>query len=278
MKDNKTIHKIKKIAMAFCFTILMVTGGMLQVHAAEYEIVFKAGAHGTIQGMRSVSYQRENGDIFPDEPTVVADSGYAFDGWSKQLPAVGSTVQGKEVYVARYITLVDGVEYRVRYVDENGVDIATQKVSITENGHTITERARILAGYQFDQAEKSIQASTVKNEIVFVYTLIDEQAATTNPPVVTVTEAQNQTGNPVNPDTQTPNVNPNPAPAPDVEQVVDDLTPQGDGEVEQVEDNQTPLAVLENDNMVWLIGAGGIVLIGVFLLALARKRKKGNQI
>lgn len=264
--------------MAFCFTILMVTGGMLQVHAAEYEVVFKAGAHGTIQGERSVTYRRENGDIFPDEPTVIAESGYAFDGWNKQLPAVGSTVHGKEVYVARYITLVDGVEYRVRYVDENGVDIATQKVSITENGHTIIERAKILAGYQFDQAEKSIQANAVKNEIVFVYTLIDEQEAATNPPVVTINEAQNQTGNQVNPDTQTPNENPNPAPEPDVEQVEDDQTPQGDGDVEQVDDNQTPLAVLENDNMVWVIGAGGIVIIGIVLLALARKRKKGNQI
>lgn len=278
MDTKKLFHNIRCFLIIGCFTAMMSSGMMTSVHAAEYEIVFKTGAHGTIQGEKSVSYRKANGEVFPDEPNVMAEAGYAFDGWNKELPAVGSSVNGKEVYVARYITLVDGVEYRVRYVDTNGIDIATQKVSVTENGHTVQERAKVLAGYTYDEAEKALQISPDSHEIVFVYTLVNEEAAATNPPVQTISP-EDQTGNPTNPDANTPNVTPdgNPDTNPDVEQVEDNTTPQGGGE-ENVDDNTTPLASLDNDHMIWIYGTGGIVLIGAILLALAWKRRKKDQI
>lgn len=279
MKKGSFIPSIVKCMMAICFTFTMLCTGMVaSVHAAEYEIVFKAGAHGTIAGEKSVAYRKAYGEVFPDEPVVSAESGYAFDGWNKELPEVGSSVTGKEVYVARYITLVDGVEYRVRYVDELGVDIATQKVSVTENGKVIQERAKVLAGYSYDQAVKTLQINTQNREIVFVYTLTDAQAAATNPPVVTTiqtgttTPAVNPTPNTTTPDNTAPDNTTTPDNDPE-EEVNDDQTPQGGGE-EEVDDNKTPLANLTNDSMGWMIGIGGAALVGAVLVFVAYKKRK----
>ena len=35
----------------------------IRVHAAEYEIVFKAGAHGTINGNKEASYRLSSDDV-----------------------------------------------------------------------------------------------------------------------------------------------------------------------------------------------------------------------
>ena len=57
----------------------------IRVHAAEYEIVFKAGAHGTINGNKEASYRLSSDDVFPDEPDIQVEKGYVFVGWNKQL-------------------------------------------------------------------------------------------------------------------------------------------------------------------------------------------------
>ena len=86
--------------------------------------------------------------LLTNEPQVEAKDGYVFVGWNKQLPEVGSLVNGKEVYVARYAAVVSGIRYTVHYVNEIGVDIATQRTMVAEEGNEVTLRAKVIAGYE----------------------------------------------------------------------------------------------------------------------------------
>ena len=70
MIKNKTLCKI----LSCCLLMAMVMFPLfsIRVHAAEYEIVFKAGAHGTINGNKEASYRLSSDDVFPDEPDIQA--------------------------------------------------------------------------------------------------------------------------------------------------------------------------------------------------------------
>ena len=168
MKSNKIRNLIVSIFATLCIFLTPITS--LRANA-QYEIVFKAGLHGNIDGNKSTSFKLTAGSIFPDEPVVRVEEGYVFKGWNKELPSVGSTVEGKQVFVAQYDVLVSGVNYMVRYVDEGNVAIATPKASMAEDGSTIVERAKSIPGYTYQQAQQQVTINEKNKTVTFVYTL-----------------------------------------------------------------------------------------------------------
>lgn len=276
-KRNKFIKALSGVVMA-CMFLLPIT--VTDINAAEYEIVFKAGAHGTVDGKKEVSHRLSTNDVFPDEPAIAVEDGYVFKGWSKQLPSVGSKVSGKAVYVAKYGVVIDGVTYTVRYVDENRTDIATPKTMTGENGSTITERAKTVAGYTYQQTE---QTFTLTNgmEIQFVYTL-------TNPNEViryeTVYEEEiidqvvpgpdEETPTPAPTPTPTPTPEPTPEPAP--EPIEDNPQPEGDGDdKEDINDNPQPISDGKGPNYAMIAGVGGsAILLGAMIFYFLKKKNE----
>ena len=259
------------------------------IKAAEYEIVFKAGSHGSVDGQKEVSYHLSTNDVFPNEPTVSAEEGYVCKGWSKQLPSVGSKVTGKQVYVAKYGVLIDGVSYTVRYVDENKTDIATPKTMLGERGTQIVERAKTVPGYTYQQAE---QTFTLKDgmEIQFVYTLtnpnevIRYETITQEEVVNQVVPQENGNQNNVTP---TPNPNPTPAPNPDVV-IPDDNQPNGDGNNDKdtdkdkdqtdINDQETPEGDGKGNDYAMLAGGLGILVVaGIAIIFMYWNKKRQNN-
>ncbi|MEG0328868.1 MAG: cell wall anchor protein [Longicatena sp.] len=274
---NRSYRTLKASFIILVVSLLMIPFSLAKVHAASYEVVFKSGAHGTINGNKNETHKLNAGDIFPDEPVVQAEAGYAFKGWDKALPSVGSTVSGKQVFVARYSVLVSGVQYTVHYVDENKVAIATPKTIVAEENSTVNERAKNVAGYQYQEATKDLTITKDLKDVYFTYTL-------TNPNEVikyvetTEYETINQVvngENAANNNNATTN-NPTEAPGttPDNEPVQDNETPKADGGKDKVEDNQTPKAKGTSNNML-LIGGGiaGLALLVGCILFFLKKRK-----
>lgn len=277
-KRNKFIKALSGVVMA-CMFLLPIT--VTDINAAEYEIVFKAGAHGTVDGKKEVSHRLSTNDVFPDEPAIAVEDGYVFKGWSKQLPSVGSKVSGKAVYVAKYGVVIDGVTYTVRYVDENRTDIATPKTMTGENGTSITERAKNVPGYTYQQAEQTFTLSDGM-EVQFVYTL-------TNPNEViryeTVTEEEiiNQvepvteepTPAPTPTPTPTPTPEPTPEPGPDVD-IEDNDQPNTDGDNEEdINDNDQPKSDGKGPNYAMIAGVGGsAILLGAMIFYFLKKKNE----
>ena len=166
-----------KIVMSMMLTVALIVPLMIsKVSAAtQYDIVFRAGAHGNLYGDNKLVITKEYGTTFPDEPTVTVDDGYVFAGWSKALPEPGSTVTQKETYVAKYVPIVSGQEYRVRYVDQNDVDIVTPKIALANEGDSVEERAKTINNWPVDASTKTIVITKGKNEIKFVYTVPTDQ-------------------------------------------------------------------------------------------------------
>lgn len=285
-KRNRFLTALSGIVMACLFLLPIST---TDIKAAEYEIVFKAGAHGSVDGQKEVSYHLSTNDVFPNEPTVSAEEGYVFKGWSKQLPSVGSKVTGKQVYVAKYGVLIDGVSYTVRYVDENKTDIATPKTMLGERGTQIVERAKTVPGYTYQQAE---QTFTLKDgmEIQFVYTLtnpnevIRYETITQEEVVNQVVPQENGNQNNVTP---TPNPNPTPAPNPDVV-IPDDNQPNGDGNNDKdtdkdkdqtdINDQETPEGDGKGNDYAMLAGGLGILVVaGIAIIFMYWNKKRKTE-
>ena len=285
-KRNRFLTALSGIVMA-CLFLLPIS--VTDIKAAEYEVVFKAGAHGSVDGQKEVSYRLSTSDVFPDEPTVLAEEGYVFKGWSKQLPSVGSKVTGKQVYVAKYGVMIDGVSYTVRYVDENKTDIATPKTMLGERGTQINERAKTVPGYTYQQAEQSFTLNDGM-EIQFVYTLTNPNEVIRYETVEqeeVVNQVVQQENNNQNNVTPTPNPNPTPAPNPDVV-IPDNNQPQGDGDQDKenetdkdkdqtdIDDQKTPEGDGKNNDYTLLAGGLGILVvagIGIIFLYWNKKRK-----
>ena len=279
---NRLTKVIAGIAVAFLCLLPM---HIENIQAAEYEIVFKGGAHGTVDGKDKVSYRLTTEDIFPNEPDIQTEDGYVFLGWNKELPEPGSLVEGKQVYVAKYGVLVDGITYTVRYVDEEGADIATPRTMIGENGSEITERAKYVSGYEFQQSTQTFTLNRNNQEITFVYTLtnpeevIRYEEVTEEVPVdqiVTVpgTVGTDGEGTDAGTDQGTGDET-----GEDTENVDDQETPQSDGE-ETVDDNETPLSDGDkdesNNNYAIIAGVAAVAVLALVLLALAKKKKNGK--
>lgn len=262
--------------MMFTLCIFLFPLMNVQVHAAEYEVVFKAGSHGTVNGGKEVSYRLSNNDIFPNEPSIAVEDGYVFQGWSKELPEVGTNVTGKQVYVAKYGVVINGIIYTVRYVDENKVDIATATTMLGEKGTEYTVRAKTVPGYTFQETTKSFNLESNNQEIVFVYTLTNPDLVVRNETVYEYENVnqtvggttQGQGGNQANtnPETDAP----------------ENVTPAGGGEntpeeEETIEDEENPLANTDGVSkytMLISVFAGVLLLAGVGAYLVLKKRKK----
>ena len=262
------MHKAMKLC-SFLFSCLLCMN-ICVVQAASYEISFRGGVNGTVEGQKSVTYTVEENSKFPDEPQVEAKDGYVFVGWNKQLPEVGSLVNGKEVYVARYAAVVSGIRYTVHYVNEIGVDIATQRTMVAEEGNEVTLRAKVIAGYESKEKQRKVIVDKEHHVFKFVYKLIDKDAVDKN--ANQNQQTQQTTG------TATSQVS-------GQEQTVDKETDAVNGntkdeiKTEKEEENKTPLAGLfgnDHSNIGYLAAGAGCLLF-LILLFFWKKRKKEKE-
>ena len=202
---------MKKISMLLiCFLAIFLAVPVLSAEAAKsYEIVFRGGSHGTLSegDGKKVVYNIPYGEGFPNSPYAIPETGYIFKEWSEEPQEAGTEVTGKKIYVAKYVPVVNGLEYAVKYVDTNGNQLATTKVTMGESGNKISETALLISGYTVDQKTKSVVLSDSSSEIQFVYTAnqsdVQQTEPQTNPPA---TEAPNNT-----PDNNTPTTPSTPA-------------------------------------------------------------------
>ncbi len=271
----------KFIAGAAAAFLCLLPMQIEKISAAEYEIVFKGGSHGTVDGKDKVSYRLSTEDVFPNEPEIATEDGYVFLGWNKELPEPGTKVEGKQVYVAKYGVLVDGISYTVRYVDEAGADIATPRTMVGENGSEITERAKVVSGYTFQQPTQTFTLNKDNQEIRFVYTLTNpEEVIRYEETIEEVPVNQTVPGNQNAPATTQPQgTTPDQGQGgnEDTEVVEDQDTPQTNGE-EDIDDNETPLSKGEKDNNYAMIaGIGGLAVLAA-IIYLVVKKKKNNKV
>lgn len=257
-------HVFRSLVLG-CF----LSATMIVAHAATYEVTFRGGLNGSVEGKKSVTYTVEENGTFPDEPQVEAKDGYVFVGWNKQLPAVGAPVTGKEVYVARYAAVVSGIRYTVHYVNEIGNDIATQRTMVAEAGNQIVLRAKTIPGYESTEKTMSVTVDEAHHVFKFTYKLVDESAV--QPYENNNQQAQHAAGNMTtaqNGNGQTDNQD---------EQNTENNNDKEKQELEDETENKTPLAGLfgKDGSNLGYIGAGvGVILLLVFFLLWKKKKKE----
>ena len=290
MRFTKIFSKIilsLTLMFAFCLPCLNSVKA-----ATSYDVIFRAGAHGSFNGESKYVVEKEYGTAFPDDPyydnLLAVDEGYVFTGWNKDLP---EKVTGKTVLVAKYTPLVDGVEYKIRYVDQNDVDIVTPRLAIGNVGSSVTVTAKTINDWPVDQSTKTIQLTDGTNEIKFVYTVPEDEVqpeyiteVVTNvvDQVTTITEGGGTgaggaagaggtagTGTGAGGDAGTTTID-------------DNEVPQGDGtgDTTTIDDNETPLAKGEdssNSNMMYIAGGATAVIILAIIAYILSKKKKGTE-
>lgn len=273
----KIIKKLSVLCIVALMACTFLTSYIVNIKAEEtpmYDIVFKGGLHGTVNGKKTMIYEMQAGDIFPNDPSVKVEEGYVFTGWNKELPEVGTTVDRKLVFVAQYDVLVEGISYIVHYVDENNVAIATPKTMMAEAGSKIVERAKVINEYAYQKATQEFVLSEKKKEITFVYnyTGIRENIRYEEEIINVYEEGTPRTTNPGNTG-NTPGGNPGDTPGGDAN-IDDPDVPQGD-----IEDPKVPQGKLnEEGNSTWMIvgGVGAVALLGLLAWYIV-KRKKENE-
>ncbi|WP_195268132.1 MucBP domain-containing protein [Eubacterium sp. 1001713B170207_170306_E7] len=294
-KMNRIVAVLMTAAMAL---LLMGTALPATAHAKEgsYNIEFKAGAQGTINGQSSVSVEVPyEGTLSLNDISVIPNDSdkYYFTGWNQEIEY---TVTKKATYVAQYAKMISDTTYRVRYLDTYGNELLTQKVVPASVGGSVTVDALTIEGYIVDALAKTTIIAAEGTEIDFVYTPADNPAFETQPGVVTVTGQPGDTGTAATlpggtggtggagtttggGGTVTPADGPGNNPT---ENVDPNDTPLSPAEEENIDPNQTPLANAAKQvggmgNLI-LIGVGILALLGVILAAiLVRRKKKARQ-
>lgn len=303
----KTI--LKKIWVALVFVAMIIPVNISTSFAAdkEYKITFKSGSQGVFNVSdlgknatyndkhTSVTYTVKAADgTFPDVPELIINEGYRNNMWSDELPVVGSKVTEKQVYVAKYTKLVNGVEFTVKYVDTNGVEIATPTIYTTDLGTEEVVRAKTVEGYQPDSLQKRLVVSRENVEIQFVYTSTEQ--ATEAPVIEQIVYVE---GEPVYVDVVQPGATVGTTTAgttgggtavggttgetagDQTTDIEDNETPQAgvdDDNTTNIEDNETPQAGANEsstDNTALYVGGGiGAVAVLALIAYLLSKRKK----
>lgn len=173
MISNK-LNSSLKYGLAFLLALMMVISVATPINAAkEYKISFKAGSKGVYtDGSTSKNEMVVAGDdlnIAPD--TLVAsldiEAGYYFNGWNYTVKQTG--IEKSANYVAQYKRIVDEAVYQVRYVDNFGNELATQKVATSNVGIVVAENAINIDGYAVDQLTKTATVEKEGTQIVFNY-------------------------------------------------------------------------------------------------------------
>lgn len=305
----------KKLFIAMLFVAMVVPANVVSSLAAnrEYEITFRSGSQGVFDVSdlgdnatynskhTSVTYTVKAGDAFPDVPELIINEGYRNNAWSDELPTVGSTVEEKQVYVAKYTKLVNGVEFTVKYVDTNGVEIATPTIYTTDLGTEEVVRAKTIDGYQPDALQKRLVVSRDEVEIQFVYTSTEE--AVTGPveeqivyvegdPVYVdvvrggattgtgATTTGTTTGGGTAATGTTDTTGETGAGTTDIE---DNETPQAGagGDTTTIEDNETPQAGASdsqsNTALYVGVGVGAVAVLALVAYLLSKRKQAGNE-
>lgn len=168
--------KVKRLIKASLFlyvvSIVLSSGIVAEASSRTYEVSFRAGSQGTVDGGSSyeekVEYNQSlANDISYYDGLVVSKPGYYFTGWS---PEIDTTVTEKAVYVAQYAKVIEGVDYHISFVDNQGTELETHKVGVTEEGAVITANALDIKGYKADAETKTVTAKGKDTEIKFIYT------------------------------------------------------------------------------------------------------------
>lgn len=295
---------IKNIITVFVFLVLLIPSNATNIFASDrtYEVTFKSGSQGVfdVSGLdsnatynekhTSVTYKVNAGDAFPEVPELIINEGYRNNEWSQTLPAVNSPVEEKEIYVAKYTKIVNGVEFTVRYVDQNGVELDTPTIYTTDLGIEEVVRAKTIDGYTPDALQKRLTVSRENVEIQFMYTPTDiaeppvqEQIVYVEGDPVYVDVVQGETNTGTAPGATTPGGgDAGVAGDTPLEDVEDPDTPQGGGNTVDVENPDTPQAGgdkdNQNNNMLYIAGGIGIVaLIALIAYMLTKKKKQDSE-
>ena len=190
------MKKIKKIIAASISLCLMFMMCLASVEAAaSYEVVFRAGSHGTFNtagaetdGLVSAEGNKVVYELGLNDPgskvgaraaslDIAVDEGYIFSGWEIDL---NTPVTEKTTYVAKYRRIANGIEYTVRYMDDEGNDVSSPIVGITNAGTEIPLYAREVEGYALQSAPSArVTVTEDGQEIIFLYTSTAEDITNT---------------------------------------------------------------------------------------------------
>lgn len=293
MRKHSLMKKIASGVMALAMTVALMPAMNAQA-ASEYTVTFRPGNVGqfgiasedntsktaqemaqevadilygqyetTVTEMGAIKVKVAAGSDMPIAPGyVIADAGYCVRTWG---PAAGEKVTKNVDYVVDYGRLIDGVEYTVKYVDEeSGESLAPFLTAYANVGDTIEVSAPATivtsdAGQYVLTSEATqeltISADAEENVIVFTYAYDYDPGTVTEDVVVTVPgdtvvntetvityvdgEPVVQPGAVVIDDEDTPLDN---TPDDDANADNQDENPDEDQEIVDIEDEDTPLA------------------------------------
>ena len=262
-KLNSSLKLIGSLLMALLITLTLIVPAYA---IKEYKISFKSGSKGVYQdGTTSKNLMVEMNQNLPVAPDTLAadlkiEDGYYFNGWNYTVKQ--SEITKSANYVAQYKRIIDEAVYRVKYVDDFGNELATQKVVTSNVGIVVAENAINIDGYAVDQLTKTAKVDKKGTEITFIYvsTASGEIETITQRDVVIVAGGVSGTGQ---------------------DATGNNVTNQGTGEengpagntaggtegqgTEEITDEKTPLAKKgdtqnDSDDYAMLIGIGFIII------------------
>lgn len=152
--------------------------------------------HGSLTGKDN--YEVKENETTGNQPTTTPEEGFEFVKWTKTVGTVTTDVTGDpqdEVITADTVFTAifapKSVTYTVKYVDEDGNDIATMKTETSTVGANVTETPVTVSGYK--PVDTSLTQTMVDgtNEIVFVYKKVE---ITTGAPVTYTVKYVNENG------------------------------------------------------------------------------------
>lgn len=224
MRKNSLRKKIVSALMAFAVSAALMPAMNAQA-ASEYTVTFRPGNVGKFgiassdnsaktvkdmaQEVADIYYSMydttvtENGAIKVKVPSgasmptapgyVIPDEGYCVRSWG---PAQGETVRKNVDYVVDYGRLIDGVEYTVKYVDEeSGESLAPfvtayanigDRVAVTAPATITTGNAREYVLTSAASGEITLAADAASNVITFTYAYTEAPNTVTEERIVEV--------------------------------------------------------------------------------------------
>lgn len=266
MMEKKINYSLKLISSLLIALLVILTLIVPAYAIKEYKISFKSGSKGVYQdGTTSKNLMVEMNQSLPVTPDTLAadlkiEDGYYFNGWNYTVKQSGITKSAN--YVAQYKRIIDEAVYRVRYVDDFGNELATQKVVTSNVGIIVAENAINIDGYAVDQLTKTVKVDKKGTEITFIYvsTASGEVETITQHDVVIIAGGVSGTGQDA---TGTNGVN---------QGNVEENNPAGNTaggtegqETEEITDEKTPLSKKgdtesDSDNYAMLMGIGFIII------------------
>lgn len=275
----------KKLCVALLFMTLMIPATVIPTfaQARQYEVTFKAGSHGTFaDGSKSVTQKVEAGTALNSVP--VPESG-TYEGYRiTNTFNAGTVIDGKTVFVYKYTKIVNAVEFTVKYVDTNGVEIETPTIYTTELGVEEVVQAKSIEGYQPDALQKRLTVSQDNVEIEFIYTPLED--ATQGPVIEQIVYIDAQGNVTYGPGGAAGGAGAAGAGttggagvAAGAEETTEDIAdgdvPQAGSNEENIADNDVAQAgAKESTNMVYVAGGVGAVAIIALIAYLLTKKKK----